>query len=787
VLLNPLPFPNADRLVSMFEEKTDFPKGSISYPDFLDWQGENHSFTAIAAYRWGDGSITGVGQAEHVQGRRVSANFFPILGVNPILGRNFSPDEDRQGANPTAIISEGLWRRKFGSDPHVIGRRIIVSGEGRTIIGVIPSSFKLNIQNFRTGDLYEPIGQETDLAFFKRDSFWGTDAIGLLKPGVTLQQAREDMKAVNAGLAAAYPNFDANLKANIITLKDEIVGDMRPVLLVLLGAVAFVLLIACVNVANLLLARATARQREFSVRVALGAGQARIVRQVLTESLLLSLLGGALGLILAKWGTAAAIAAVPANSFSSTVPRADEIGLDLRVLLFTLSVSVITGIIFGLVPALKTSRASMAETLKGVGRTISASRSRAKSMFVVSEMAMAFVLLVGAGLMLRTLIHLWGVDPGFDPHHVLGFFITPPPSLANQPPDAIRAALRQIDSTIRTVPGVESVTLRSGAELMDSDSEITFLSEGQQMPARQADLPYSLDYVVGPQYLKTMRIPLLSGRFISEQDNEHSARVVVIDNHFAQRYFPGQNPIGKRVSVLLYDSDPNQRTWVPLTVVGVVGHVNQFGLSDDATHPLQAQMYRALMQGSDHYMKDFAQGIGIYARFRSSVSPEALFQTISKKLTSTNDQMIVRDNQSEEEVVAQSIASQRFSLLLLGVFAALAVLLAGIGIYGVISYLVGERTREIGVRMALGAQRFDVLRMVVNDGARMTCIGAAIGLVAALGLTRAMANMLFGVKPTDPVTFVAVAIVLCGIGLSACYLPARRAAKLDPMVALRYE
>jgi predicted permease len=782
VLLSPLPFPNAKRIVSIFQDKPNFPKGSISYPNFLDWQHDNRTFELMAAYRWADGTIRGVGEPEDVKAQRVSATFFPILGVQPILGRNLSADEDRRGANPTVMISEGLWKRKFGSDPNVIGKRLIVAGMGRTIVGIVPSSFRLNIQNFRSADIYEPIGEETDAKFHQRDSFWGMDAIGLLRPGVTLEQAREDMKRVNASLAAAYPDINANIKANIITLKDEIVGDISPVLLVLFGAVGFVLLISCVNVANLLLARSTSRRREFAIRVSLGAGEMRVIRQLLTESLMLAVIGAALGLLLAQWGTAAAVAAVP-----SSVPRAEEIALDVRVLLFTLGVSVIAGVVFGLVPALKTSYTKIGETLKDTGRAICGYRSGAQAVFVVGEMAMALVLLIGAGLMIRTMAHLWQLDPGFDPHNVLGFGIYPPPSLADRSPDAVRAAYRQIHSIIHSMPGVGGVSLNWGAHPMEGDDEVNFWPEGQEQPTRQADLASSLEYVVEPDYLQTMRIPLLRGRFINEGDNEHSERVAVIDSSFAQKYFAGQNPIGKHIHVLDFDRDATQRTWLHLTVVGIVGHVKQFGLADDSSHPLQAQLYRPFMQAPDLLFKKVANGVGAYVRFRSSLSSEAFFQTIRKKLLASNGEMIVSGNQSEEEVVAGSISSRRFSTVLLGAFAALALMLAAVGIYGVLSYLVGQRTQEIGVRMALGARRLDVLRMVLRDGARMTLAGAAIGVAGALGLTRFMASMLFGVKPADPLTFGAVAVLLCGIALFACYVPARRAMRVDPMTALRHE
>jgi predicted permease len=783
VLFNPLPFPNASRLVSLFEATPNFPQGSISYPNFLDWQRDNHAFEAMAAFHWTGGAITGVGEAEEVRARRVSANFFPILGVNPILGRNFTPEEDRQGANPTALISEGLWKRKFNRDPNVIGKRLIVEGQGRTIIGVVPASFRLRIWNFQTADVYEAIGEDTDQSFFLRDSYRGMDAIGLLKPGITMAQARDDMKRVNATLGEAYPKEDGKISTNIMKLKDEVVGDMGPVLLVLLGAVGFVLLIACVNVANLLLARSTARHREFSVRAALGAGQTRILRQLLTESILLSLLGGLFGLILAKWGTTAALGAVP-----QTIPRAEEIGLNLQVLLFTLFISVLTGIVFGLLPAMRMSRSNIGSRLKESGRTISSSRSRTQSILVVGEMAMALVLLVGAGLMCRTLMQLWKMDPGFDPHNVSYFSVTPAAALVDQSPEAVRAELRQVDATVRSVPGVEAVSLHYGARPMDTDNERGFLLEGQELPTRgNRNVQQALEYNAEPQYLETMRIPLLRGRFLNDQDNEHSVRVVVIDTSFARQYFAGQDPIGKQIRIFEFENDSTKPVQIPLLIVGIVGHVNQWGLADEASHLLQAQMYRPILQGGNRTMKGLAEGFTVYVRSRSTLGPEAFFQSIRGKLLAGNRDMVVSDNQIEEEVVANSIAGQRFSLILLGVFAGLALLLACIGIYGVLSYLVGQRTQEIGVRMALGAQRLDVLRMILGDGARMMLVGAFVGLVAALALTRLMASMLFEVRPTDPVTFVVVVVLLSGISLFACYLPARRAAKVEPMVALRYE
>jgi len=778
VLLNPLPYPESDRLVVLFHNKPNFTKGSISYPNFLDWQRDNRSFDAMVAYRYGDAKLTGAGEPENLSGRMVSAGFFEVLGVKPLLGRTFAADEDRLGANPTVMISEGLWKRKFSSNPHIVGQVIVLDGVPRVIVGVIPGSFQLRQWNFRPGEIYTPVGEYRDPHFRDRQAAWGMDAIARLKPGVTRAQAAQDMARLNRGLEAAYPDVDAGIKTTIVPMKDQIVGDVRPVLWVLTGAVLFVLLISCVNVANLQLARATARQREFAVRVALGAKQSRLIRQVLTESLVMALTGGACGLLLAFWGVKAAVAAIP-----DILPRTENIGLDDRVLLFTVLVSLMAGVIFGLAPALRTSRTDVNSTLNQSGRSLVGARAGAQAVFVTLEMAMALVLLVGAGLMIRTLVRLWSVDPGFDARGVIYFNIAPSISLSKQPPDAIRAAYRQMETTLRAVPGVENASFDWGAIPMWSDDEEPFWADGMTRSERVADAPMALRYAVAPDYLKLMHIPLLHGRFFTDADNEHSSRVIVVDEAFAQRYFPGQDPIGKHV-YFPPESTDGERTD---EIVGEVGHVKQFGLAPDTSNNVEAEYYEPFHQLLDRMMPMVGQGNNAFVRARDGVDAESVFPYIRHALQQLDSEMVVDGMQPMQQIVADSIARQRFAMMLFSIFAAGALLLAGIGIYGVLSYIVGQRTREVGIRMALGAQRGDVMRAVLRDGAGMTLPGVGIGLVVALGLTRLMSAMLFGVKPTDVITFASVAVLLCVVALLACYLPARRAAKLDPMQALRSE
>jgi putative ABC transport system permease protein len=779
VLLNPLPYPQPDRIMVLFHDKPNFRTGSISYLNFDDWRRENQSFSSMAAYReMGGVTLSSSGEPESVMGQMVSAGFFEILGIKPVLGRTFTADEDRLGANPTVMIGEGLWKRKFASDPRVVGKTVILDGQGRTIIGIVPASFRLKMWNFQRSDIFVPIGEFSQPAFRNRNAAWGTDAIARLKPGVSVNDAAQYLAHVNLGLAAAYPDEDANIKTRIVPLKDVIVGEVRPALLVLLGAVVFVLLIACVNVSNLMLARSTARSREFAVRIALGAGQRRLVRQLLTESIALALIGGGLGLLLAHWGTQVALTFLP-----QALPRADSVRLDGRVLLFTLLASGLSGIVFGMVPAFKTSHTHVSTTLNEFGRSVATTRSRAQSAFVVVEVAMALVLLVGAGLMVRTLMRLWSLSPGFNAHNVLSFVVSMPPSLAKENPDGIRAAYRQLHQTLATIPGVESLSLEWGSHPMKGDTEESFYLEGEPRPAHLADLPYTLLYMVEPAYLQVMQVPLLRGRFLTDADNEKASPVVVIDEDFAARYFAGRDPLGKHI----YRVDPISGEAQADEIVGVVGHVRQWGLADDSTETMHAQVYQPLTQASDRRMGLIALGSHVYLRTKPGVDPTAVFPTIRNRVAQFNGETVAFEPEAMETVVADSISRQRFTMILFTGFAAVALLLASVGIYGVLSYIVGQRAKEIGVRMALGAQRGDVMRAVLGDGARMTLIGIIVGGMVAVALTRLMSSILFEVKPTDPLTFGGVALLLCAIALFACYIPARRAASLDPMRALRSE
>jgi predicted permease len=540
---------------------------------------------------------------------------------------------------------------------------------------------------------------------------------------------------------------------------------------VLLGAVGFVLLIACANVGNLLLARSTGRTREFAIRSALGASPARVIRQLLTESVMLGVAGGALGLLFAKITMRTIV-----TSLADSLPRADEIALDSHVLLFTAGVSILTGIVFGLAPAIKMLRPRLSETLKEGGRGSSGARHRTQSVFVVLEMAMALVLLVGAGLMIRSLAALWGINPGFDAHNALSFAtsLTSDPSVT---PGQLRSKYHESLRQFESVPGVESVAMIGGSLPMTGDSEVPFWLEGQPKPANEAEMPFALFYLVTPPYQQAMRLPLQRGRFLNDRDDEHSPIVAVIDATFAKKYFSNVDPVGKRLNLALFDVQPE--------IIGVVGHVEHWGLGAKGHETLQSQIYLAVWQVPDRFWPLLSGGSGYVARTASS--PLGVVSAIREAAVKGDPSSVVYGARPLEDIVANSIATQRLAMILLSIFSALALVLSAIGIYGVISYLTGQRTHEIGIRVALGASSGDVMRMVLGEGMKITIIGVAIGIAAALGLTRLIAKLIYGVGASDPITFAGVAVLLTGVALLACYIPARRAMRVDPMIALRYE
>ncbi len=582
VLLNPLPYPEPEQLVELRESKPNFATGSISYPNFLDWQKDNHTFASMTILRGNRSFIlTGLGEAEQVDAVFVSTGFFEQLGVNPVLGRAFAPGEDRIGAAPTVMITGGFWKRKFGSAQDVLGKSLTLDGKDYTIIGVIPATFDL-LGSLRTREVYVPIGQWNNPLLMNRAAGLGIGGIGRLKPGITVQQARADMERVTQNLAAAYPEADKGIGAAVIPLRKWLLGSVEPFLLVLFGAVGFVLLIACMNVANLLLARSTGRAQEFAIRAALGAGQGRIVRQLLTESTLLAAIGGGLGVLLAAAGTRAALGVLP-----TTLPRATDVVVDGRVLLFAGAISLLAGICFGLVPALKTRKRDVHETLKEGGREGSGTRHRAQGALVAAEIALALVLLIGAGLMIRTLAALWNVNPGFEANKVMTFGFSLPPSMTNASPEAIRAALREVHDKFQAAPGVQGVAFSWGAAPLQGDDEWQFWIDGQPKPASENDMNWAIDYVVDYDYLKIMGIPLKSGRFFTAQDDEHAARVAVVDEVLANQFFAGQNAIGKRLHL---------NNGEIVEIIGVVGHVKQWGLDTDDKETLRAQLYTPFMQ-----------------------------------------------------------------------------------------------------------------------------------------------------------------------------------------------
>ncbi len=769
VLLRPLPFHAPSRLVVVKPtepgRRDDI---GVSYPTFLDWRAQNHVFEGLSVFRQDDFTLTGRGEPAHLTGAVVSANLFSVLGVPPVVGGDFIPDEDKPTATGLPIIlSHSLWQNRFGSDPKVVGQSLVLDGDTFVVVGVMPASFQFPVQrtpvefwttialDSQTVNGAPPMTAQRGAAYL--------DVIARLKPQVTAATAQTEMARIQDGLNRQYPE-NRPKGISLVPEADAVVGDMRQGLFVLLGAVGLVLLIACANLSNLLLARAASRHKEISVRTALGATRWMIVRQLLAESLLLAAAGAAAGLALAAWGIKLLTAMAPGD-----LPRITESGLNLQVLIFTASVAVCTSILFGLVPALQSAKPELAASLKEGGRsgTETLARGRLRSALVVTEMALAMVLLVGSGLLLRSLLGLGKVDPGFAKDHVMTFGLDLPGRY--EQPQRV-AFYRNLLEQIRATPGVRSASAAFPLPLSADDVKTTFEIEGR--PMKKSEYPVTTLHIIDHDYFRTLGIPLLSGRVFNPQDDAPGATpVVIISERLAKQVFPGEDPVGRRIKPGISSGNSGEPMRV---VVGVVGDVKAEGLGA----PSIPESYLSYAQ------LPFAP---MSVVVRTEISPANPVPTLTTEVQSLDSALPLLHVKTLDEYVDDSIVGTRFETFLLGTFGVLAFVLTAVGLYGVISYTVAQRTREMGIRLALGADRKTILGMVVRNGALLACSGAVIGLAASFLLTRLIASLLFGVGPTDPLTFLCVPIALISVAILASYVPARRAAGVDPMVALRYE
>ena len=767
VLLRPLPYKDPDKLVRIGEWSKQVPGMSISYPNFKDWRERNRVFDGLAATQFDSYNLTGGDEPERLQGRNVSFNFFDVLGVVPAAGRSFRADEDKAGAPRVCVISNGLWQRRFGSDRKIVGKALVLNGESYTVVGVLPADYRYGTQT----DVFVPLGLKEDTENVReRDNHPGIYAVARLKDGVTFERAETEMKGIAAQLAEEHPKENAGNSVTLTPLREYFVGDVRASLLVLLAAVGFVLLIACANVANLLLARAASRSREIAVRKAMGASRFRIVRQLLTESVMLAVVGGTVGLLLAMWGVD-----VLRRASLDLLPTTADIGLDRTVLFFTFGVSILTGVLFGLAPALQASKTDLSEALKEGGRSGAEGgpRNFVRSGLVVVEVALSLMLLVGSGLLVRSFMLLRETDTGFRQENLLTMQLSY--RVGKDEGGKVVNFFRAVEEKVRALPGVEAAAISNGVPLLGS-SETSFQVKGRP-PAEAGKRPMTVAFWTTPGHIDALGIRLLRGRFIDEHDTLGSPMVAVIDEEFARLYFPGEDPVGQ-----YFAGDPEHD--IPDSqIVGVVGHVKNYGL--DSPGPVQAEMYRARAQVPEKFQPLLAERVSLLVRTFSE--PEAMTAAVRRAVQEVDPNLPIYSVQTMEQVVSDSVAPQRLSMLLLLIFAAVAVILAAVGIYGVMSYAVAQRTHEIGVRMALGAQGGDVLRMVVRQGMLLVLAGVGLGLLGAVALTRLMSGLLYGVSATDPLTFAGVPLLLFVIALFACLIPARRATKVDPMEALRYE
>ncbi len=772
VVLEPLPYPEADRLmvVALYNRALKYAT-DLSYPDFVDWQRGSRSFEQIAAFAPQGFDLANPGAPEHVDGLEVSSNFFNTLGVNLALGRDLSPEQDRIGGMPAVVISDRLWRDRFAGSPAALGKAVTLNGVDYTIVGVLGRG----VHFFgRPADVYAPLGNWNPLYINDR-TVHDILCVGRLQSQVSAGQARAEMNTLQEHIDQLNPATERGLGAYVVPLKEFLIGDVGKVIVLLLGAVGLVLLIACANVANLLLARSAIRTREFAVRLALGASRVQIVRQLVAESVLMSIIGGILGLAIAKWGVNAVLAAAPGS-----VPRIENIGVNVPVLLFAFAVSTIVGIVFGLLPALKSSKMDVQAGLKEGGRGSVAGHQRTQRILAVMQIALALVLLTGGSLLFRTIRNLWDVNPGFDPRHVITFQVGLSPAETNNS-SKLKIAYQQLVERIRQIPGVEAADITALVPMGSGANEGPFWI-GPHQPTSMAEIPRAIWYPTGPDYVRTMGIPLLSGRLLTQADTVGSEPVILIDSLLARAYFPDRDAVGQTLTIPHWGAAQN----VAARIVGVVGHVEHYGL--DGSTGEKPQIYYCFYQLPVEVVPMFRDAVTLAVRTPLDIA--AVMPAIRDAVYKAGSDQPVYNMHTMQEMISGSMGRQRFPMLLLVAFAALALILAFVGTYGVISYSTTRRVHEIGIRMALGAAKGDVLRIVIGEGLRLALTGVVTGTVAALILTRVLSSfshLLYGVRATDPTTFIAVSLLLIGAALLACYIPARRAARLDPMVALRQE